>query len=142
MHQIFSSILYGGFYLTNRELNPTQIFMVYTEDPQIHTSFYIYLLNNNFCLLCSFSFLYGPWAHLKTLFSKERALTTSLYAITLTATLYCALHLMNTPLTVICAAAQVIVLFWMMTASIPGGSSGMRFFGNMFKSSVSNTLPI
>lgn len=90
----------------------------------------------------SFSFLYGPWAHMKSLFSKERALTTSLYFITMIATLYCALHLRSTPLTVICAVAQVISLFWMMTASIPGGSSGARFFGNMFKSSVSNTLPI
>ncbi|XP_026498340.1 uncharacterized protein LOC113402338 [Vanessa tameamea] len=92
--------------------------------------------------IMSFSFLYGPWAHVKSLFSKERALTTSLYGFTLIATLYCALHLQSTPLTVIFAVAQVLALMWMMLGSIPGGSSGMRFFGSMFKSSVSNTLPI
>ncbi|KAL4703026.1 hypothetical protein ACJJTC_019244 [Scirpophaga incertulas] len=92
--------------------------------------------------IMSFSFLYGPWSHIKSLFSKERALTTSLYAITLVATLYCALGLKSTPLTVICAIAQVTALFWMIMGSVPGGSSGMRMFGSMFKSSVSNTLPI
>ncbi|KPJ14250.1 Protein transport protein sft2 [Papilio machaon] len=90
----------------------------------------------------SFSFLYGPWSHFKSLFSKERALTTSLYGSTLIATLYCALHLQSTPLTIICAVGQVLALLWMMVGYVPGGSSGMRFFGSMFKSSVSNTLPI
>ncbi|CAK1579751.1 unnamed protein product [Parnassius mnemosyne] len=93
-------------------------------------------------LIFSFSFLYGPWSHFKSLFSKEKALTTSLYSFTLIATLYCALHLQSTPLTIVCAVGQVLALLWMMMGSIPGGSSGMRFFGNMFKSSVSNTLPI
>ncbi|CAG9122719.1 hypothetical protein JYU34_004015 [Plutella xylostella] len=90
----------------------------------------------------SFSFLWGPWAHLKSLFSKDKALSTTLYGSTLLATLYCALHLQSTPLTIVCAVAQVIALMWMMMGSIPGGSSGMRFFGSMFKSSVSSTLPI
>ncbi|XP_013164062.1 PREDICTED: protein transport protein sft2 [Papilio xuthus] len=90
----------------------------------------------------SFSFLYGPWSHFKSLFSKERVLTTSLYGSTLIATLYCALHLQSTPLTIVCAVAQVLALLWIMVGYVPGGSSGMRFFGSMFKSSVSNTLPI
>ncbi|XP_072949859.1 uncharacterized protein [Epargyreus clarus] len=90
----------------------------------------------------SFSFLYGPWNHMKSMFSKERALTTSLYGFTLIATLYSALHLQSTPLTIICAVAQVLALLWMLMGSIPGGSSGMKFFGSMMKSSVSNTLPI
>ncbi|CAG9787024.1 unnamed protein product [Diatraea saccharalis] len=92
--------------------------------------------------IMSFSFLYGPWAHIKSLFSKERAIATSLYILTMIATLYCALSLKSTLLTVICAIAQFTALFWMIMGSVPGGSSGMRFFGNMFKSSVSNTLPI
>ncbi|XP_041988921.1 protein transport protein sft2 [Aricia agestis] len=90
----------------------------------------------------SFSFLYGPWNHLKSLFSKEKALSTCVYGFTLVGTLYCALHLQSTPLTVIFAVSQVLALLWTMLGSIPGGSSGMRFFGSMFKSSVSNTLPI
>ncbi|KOB76956.1 Protein transport protein sft2, partial [Operophtera brumata] len=107
----------------------------------IQSLLYLYrILKQNYGY--SFSFLYGPWAHLKSMFSKERALTTSLYMITLTATLYCALHLQSTPWTIICAVLQVIALFWMMMGSIPGGSTGARFFGSMFKSSVSNTLPI
>ncbi|CAG4964347.1 unnamed protein product [Colias eurytheme] len=67
----------------------------------------------------SFSFLWGPWSHLKSMFSRERALTTSLYGFTLIATLYCALHLQSTPLTVICAVGQVLALMWMMMGSIP-----------------------
>ncbi|VVD03824.1 uncharacterized protein LOC126976028 [Leptidea sinapis] len=101
----------------------------------------LFTLGSLFFIL-SFSFLYGPWSHLKSLFSKERALSTIFYGFTLIATLYCALHLQSTPLTVICAVSQVIALLWMMMGSIPGGSSGMRFFGSMFKSTVSNTLPI
>lgn len=101
----------------------------------------LFTLGSLFFIL-SFSFLYGPWAHLKSMFSKERALTTSIYGITLIATLYCALHLQSTPWTIVCAVLQVMALFWMMMGSIPGGSTGARFFGSMFKSSVSNTLPI
>ncbi|KAJ0178003.1 hypothetical protein K1T71_006876 [Dendrolimus kikuchii] len=101
----------------------------------------LFTLGSLFFIL-SFSFLYGPWSHLKSMFSKERALTTSIYGITLIATLYCALHLQSTPWTIVCAVLQVIALFWMMMGSIPGGSTGARFFGSMFKSSVSNTLPI
>lgn len=90
----------------------------------------------------SFSFLYGPWAHMKSLFSKEKVLNTLLYGFTLIATLYCALYLESTLWTVLCAIAQVMALMWMMLGSIPGGSTGARFFGSMFKSSVSSTLPI
>ncbi|XP_063374513.1 uncharacterized protein LOC134662175 [Cydia amplana] len=101
----------------------------------------LFTLGSLFFIL-SFSFLYGPWSHLKSLFSKERALTTLMYGSTLIATLYCALHLQSTPLTIVCAVLQVIALLWMMMGSIPGGSTGARFFGSMFKSSVSSTLPI
>ncbi|KAI8420624.1 hypothetical protein MSG28_007868 [Choristoneura fumiferana] len=101
----------------------------------------LFSLGSLFFIL-SFSFLYGPWSHFKSLFSKERALTTLLYGSTLTATLYCALHLQSTPLTIVFAVLQVIALLWMMMGSVPGGASGMRFFGSMFKSTVSNTLPI
>ncbi|GBP93846.1 Protein transport protein SFT2 [Eumeta japonica] len=90
----------------------------------------------------SFSFLYGPWTHIKSMFSKERVLTTVIYGGTLIATLYCALHLQSTLLTIVCAVSQVLALSWMMLGSIPGGSSGARVFGSMFKSSVSSTLPV
>lgn len=48
----------------------------------------------------------------------------------------------STALTVLFAVAQIICLLWMVTASVPGGATGVRFFGQLFKSSVSNTLPI
>lgn len=101
----------------------------------------LFTLGSLFFIL-SFSFLYGPWAHLQSMFSKERALSTVLYSVTLIATLYCALHLQSTILTVLSAVAQVVALLWMMMDAIPGGALGTRFFGSMFKSSVSNTLPI
>lgn len=64
------------------------------------------------------------------------------YGGTLIATLYCALHLQSTPFTVLFAVGQIISLLWTVIANIPGGASGLSFFGKMFSKSVGNTLPI
>uniref|UniRef100_A0A1B6KXL4 Vesicle transport protein n=1 Tax=Graphocephala atropunctata TaxID=36148 RepID=A0A1B6KXL4_9HEMI len=92
--------------------------------------------------MCSFSFLWGPLNHLRHLFSKERFWFTLSYCGTLTATLYCSLVLISTPLTLVCAVAQVIALLWFLVSYIPGGHSGMLFFTKLFTSSVSKTLPV
>ncbi|KAI5644571.1 got1/Sft2-like family domain-containing protein [Phthorimaea operculella] len=104
--------------------------------------FVLLLTLGSLFMLFSFSFLYGPWNHIKSMFTKERALPTSCYLFTLLATLYSALHLQSTPWTIVCAVFQVMSLLWMMLGSVPGGATGARFFGSMFKSSVSSTLPI
>lgn len=58
------------------------------------------------------------------------------------ATLYFAMFMQSTILTVLTAVIQMITLFLMILAEVPGGSSGLRFFTSMFRRSVSNTLPV
>lgn len=97
-------------------------------------------------LISSFSFLWGPMNHLKHLFSQERLCFTVSYLGTLIATLYCALVLVSTPLTVLAAVGQVIALLWFLISYIPGGHTGLKFFTRIFSSavssSVSKTLPV
>lgn len=48
----------------------------------------------------------------------------------------------STALTVLFAVAQIITLLWMILGTIPGGMTGVKFFGQMFRSSVSSNLPV
>ena len=95
--------------------------------------------------LGSFSFLWGPCNHIKHLFGKERLPFTSVYFGTLAATLYFALGLQSYLLTSMAAVCQVLALLWFVISYIPGGQTGMKFFGricgSMFKSG-SSVLPI
>lgn len=99
---------------------------------------------SNFGLLYSFSFsfLWGPMNYLKSLFTVERRCFSITYIVTLTGTLYFALHLQSTSLTVLCAVLQLIAMLTFLISHIPGGTTGLMFFTRMFKSSVSSTLPI
>ncbi|KAK4302127.1 hypothetical protein Pmani_001723 [Petrolisthes manimaculis] len=94
----------------------------------------------------SFSFLWGPINHLKHLFSAERIMFTSVYFISLFATLYFALSLQSTILTSISAVVQVVSLLCFVLSNIPGGQTGLRFFSgicsSMLKSTVSKALPV
>lgn len=92
--------------------------------------------------LSSFSFLSGFKTMLKQIFAREKLFVSISYVLCLILTLYFAIFLQSTPLTVLAAVAQVIFLFLNIIAMVPGGASGIKFFGQMFKSSVSNTLPI
>lgn len=84
--------------------------------------------------------------HLKHLFSRERLCFTASYLGTLIATIYCALIIVSTPLTVLAAVGQVIALLWFLISYIPGGQTGLKFFSRIFSSavssSVSKTLPV
>jgi len=90
----------------------------------------------------SFAFLWGPLAHLKHMVSRDRVCLTITYGLTLFGTLYCALHLQSTPLTVLGAVGQVITLLWTVVASVPGGATGFSIFTKIFSKSVSSTLPV
>lgn len=79
---------------------------------------------------------------IRQFFSRERLPLSISYTSTLLLTLYFSMWAQSTALTVLFAVAQIISLLWMVTASVPGGATGVRFFGQLFKSSVSNTLPI
>ncbi|XP_061389748.1 uncharacterized protein LOC133324941 [Musca vetustissima] len=98
----------------------------------------LYTLGSLFFIL-SFCFLSGFLAFFKTLFTKQRALVSSTYFSCMFATLYCALWLQSTALTVLFALAQMIALAFMVVGTVPGGATGMKFFGSLFKSSVSSS---
>ncbi|XP_056633026.1 uncharacterized protein LOC130442712 [Diorhabda sublineata] len=101
----------------------------------------LFTLGSTFFVL-SFFFLWGPIAFLKHMFAKERLLVTITYGGTLTATLYCALHLQSTPFTILFAVCQIISLLWTVIANIPGGSTGLSMMSKMFTRSSGSTLPI
>ncbi|XP_069705738.1 uncharacterized protein [Periplaneta americana] len=90
--------------------------------------------------ICSFSFLWGPMNHLRHLFSRERLPFTAAYFGTLFATLYFALHVQSTPLTVLCAVGQIVALLWFLISYIPGGQTGLQFFTRLFSSAVTSTV--
>uniref|UniRef100_U5EU38 Vesicle transport protein n=1 Tax=Corethrella appendiculata TaxID=1370023 RepID=U5EU38_9DIPT len=100
----------------------------------------LYTLGSIFFIL-SFSFLSGFKAMFRQMFSRERLALSISYVTSLCATLYFAMIMQSTPLTVLCSVVQIITLLWMILALIPGGISGVKFFGSMFKSSVSS-LPV
>lgn len=79
---------------------------------------------------------------LKQIFAREKLFVSISYILCLILTLYFAIFLQSTPLTVLAAVAQVIFLFLNIVTMVPGGTSGIKFFGQMFKSSVSSTLPV
>ncbi|KAF5291454.1 hypothetical protein FQR65_LT01765 [Abscondita terminalis] len=101
----------------------------------------LFTLGSIFFVL-SFTFLWGPVAYLKSAFSRERLWLTVTYVLTLSFTLYFALHLQSTPLTILGAVGQIISLLWSVVSSVPGGSTGISFFTKIFSRSVSSTLPI
>jgi hypothetical protein len=96
--------------------------------------------------IASFSFLYGPWNHVRHLFSKERLPFTLIYLTSLTGTLYFSMALQSTVLTCIAALAQIIALVWFIVSYVPGGQTGLKFFSKLCsglcRSSVSSTLPL
>ncbi|GAB0099982.1 Vesicle transport protein [Sergentomyia squamirostris] len=101
----------------------------------------LYTLGSLFFIL-SFGFLSGFGAMIRQMFSRERVIVSVSYTGCLIATLYFAMWAQSTALTVLFAVLQIICLLVMILSSIPGGFSGMKFFGQMFKSSVGNTLPV
>ncbi|KAI5712619.1 protein transport protein SFT2-like isoform X1 [Diaphorina citri] len=90
--------------------------------------------------LSSFGFLWGPWIHLKHLFSREKLPFSLCYGSTLIGTLYCAMWLHSTPLTVLLAVMQVIALLWFLVSYIPGGQTGLSFFTRICTSAVSSSM--
>ena len=98
----------------------------------------LYTMGSLFFVL-SFCFLSGFMAFFRTLFTRERALVSTAYFSCLFATLYCALWAHSTALTVLFALSQMIALAFMVISTVPGGSSGIKLFGSLFKSTVSSS---
>ena len=82
----------------------------------------------------SFSFMWGPVSHFKHMINKERLPFTAVYIGTLSLTLYFAMGLQATLLTIIAASCQVIALVWFVISYIPGGQTGLKFMTKMCSS--------
>lgn len=96
--------------------------------------------------LGSFSMLWGPWNHLTHLLKRNRLPFTVSYFSTLFLTIYTAMVMKSTVLTVLCAAAQFVALMWYVFSYVPGGVTGLKFFTKLFSRAVlkkaQSTLPI
>ncbi|KAH9395051.1 hypothetical protein TYRP_005120 [Tyrophagus putrescentiae] len=93
-------------------------------------------------IVLSFAILFGPVSHLKHQFSRERLPFTLAYFGSLIATLYFAMELQSTILTILAAITQIVALVWYVFTYIPGGQTGLMFFSRVAASTVSKTLPV
>ncbi|XP_038076789.1 protein transport protein SFT2-like [Patiria miniata] len=99
----------------------------------------LYTLGSLFTI-SSFSLLWGPWYHIKHLFSKDRLPFTAIYFTSMFLTLYFSLVRQATLPTTLCAIFQIIALFWYIVSYIPGGQTGLKFFSKLCKAAASKTI--
>ncbi|KAJ9138535.1 Protein transport protein SFT2 [Coniochaeta hoffmannii] len=76
--------------------------------------------------LCSFAAMMGPMAYVQHLASGPRLPFTAAYFGSIGLTLYFAIGLRSTLLTLPCAIIQIITLAWYLVSYFPMGSTGMR----------------
>ncbi|XP_055386284.1 uncharacterized protein LOC129615211 [Condylostylus longicornis] len=101
----------------------------------------LYTLGSLFFIL-SFGFLLGFMSFFSSMLSKQRLGISVTYAGSLIATLYFAIIVHSTALTVVFAVTQVISLLFLVINEIPGRATGLKFFGKLIKTGVSETLPV
>ena len=92
------------------------------------------------CTLGSFSFLWGPWAHLTHIFSLQRVPFTVGYLSTLLLTLYAAVGLHSTPLTLLFGILQLLALLWYTCSYVPGGTAGLWFVTKICGKTVTSAV--
>ncbi|KAB5580749.1 Got1/Sft2-like family-domain-containing protein [Coniochaeta sp. 2T2.1] len=76
--------------------------------------------------LCSFAAMMGPLAYVQHLASGPRLPFTAAYFGSIGLTLYFAIGLQSTLLTLPCAIIQILTLLWYLVSYFPMGSTGMR----------------
>jgi hypothetical protein len=87
--------------------------------------------------------MFGFKSTLQKLFSREKMVASIIYVVSLFVTLYFAMWVQSTALTVVFAVIQIMSLAFMLFGIAPPGSAtGMKLFGSIFKSKMSSTLPI
>uniref|UniRef100_A0A023FUB4 Vesicle transport protein n=1 Tax=Amblyomma parvum TaxID=251391 RepID=A0A023FUB4_AMBPA len=105
----------------------------------------LYTLGSLF-IISSFAILRGPMNHMKQLLSLKMLPFTTAYFGTTFATLYFALVVHSTVLTVVFTLCQCTSIVWYVVSSIPGGETGLKFFSHVFTGVVtrtaSKTLPV
>ena len=96
--------------------------------------------------MASFSLLWGPVSHIKHLLSRARLPFTVAYVGTLFGTIYVAMVLKSTLLTVPCAVFQLAALLWYVFSYVPGGVTGLKFLTKLLGSALwkkaENILPV
>ena len=75
----------------------------------------------------AFGALLGPCAHLRGLFSADRALFSVVYVISIVMTLYACLVAKSTIQVIVFASVQIAALLWFLATYLPGGAVGMRY---------------
>ena len=104
--------------------------------------FILFFSMGSVMVMASFAFLFGPANHFKHTFSKERLPFTSAYLGSLIATLFVALHLHSTVLTIVFAIVQIGSLIWYFVSYLPHGHTTMKYLASMLTRSVSSSLPV
>ncbi|EWC48400.1 hypothetical protein DRE_02169 [Drechslerella stenobrocha 248] len=77
--------------------------------------------------LSSWALLYGPVSYARHLLSPERLPFTGIYFGSIALTLYFAVGLHRSGLTLIACAVQLCALVWYLVSYFPMGSTGLRF---------------
>ncbi|KAG2199437.1 hypothetical protein INT47_011549 [Mucor saturninus] len=90
----------------------------------------------------SVALLRGPLSHMQHMLTKERIPFTVSYLGSMALTLYAALGLRTTLLTIIFAIIQIIALLWYVGSYIPGGISTLRYGTSYIGGRVVSILPI
>jgi hypothetical protein len=72
-----------------------------------------------FCSLGSSMFLMGPWEQIKSMFSDDRRLATSVYLISVVLTIVSAIKVHSAILVLICIGIQLCALAWYSISYIP-----------------------
>ncbi|VDQ06384.1 unnamed protein product [Trichobilharzia regenti] len=96
-------------------------------------------------LVGSFSFLWGPWNHIKSLFSAERLPFTISYLLSLFAGLYAVIVWHSAVFAAIALVSQVCLIIWQIITTVPGGRTGLiaLFRGSLWTlKGVSRGLPV
>ncbi|KAA0186931.1 Vesicle transport protein [Fasciolopsis buskii] len=77
-------------------------------------------------LIASFSFLWGPWNHLKSLFTWEKLPFTVGFTLSLFGGLYAVLVWHSAVFAALALATQLGLICWQIVVSIPGGRAGLQ----------------
>jgi hypothetical protein len=88
--------------------------------------------------ISSFVFVYGTSAYLEMLFSKQRALFTILFLVSIFLGIYFAFNQTYYIISLICAVIQLITLIIFTLSFIPGGSMGISFITNILLAPVNS----
>ncbi|RDD44047.1 Protein transport protein SFT2 [Trichoplax sp. H2] len=88
----------------------------------------------------SFSMLWGPVNHLKHLFSSERLTFTLTYFLSLFVTLYAALIVRSTVMTLTFGIIQIIALTWYVSSYVPGGLTALKLMSKICSSCMTKSV--